>query len=349
MLYEGVIQTVFGGARTVSAGSLAVTGYGSCKATMGVGCAVGTVGAVNVGVGLNESLVGLQKVGYAMSSEGYPIKGTASQEYIRLMNNQGSSITSSMNSAPIFNPIGSAIIALGGTEQDYNDFSFLTGVALGATATYKQYYEIYKPYYEAYATSRMYGNQVNNTNIVIPETYYNIRAKNGYLSYESQQVIERNTGNIINSEYTYTAGRNILMDGEVRARAYLTERGGLSVDKIDEVINSFERGTIQIKEAGVHEYGIRYFDVLEGYNGATAMGQYLNNTFTPLTNRANLALPPSWNKAYYIQQWQIKPGTVILTGKVGPQLDYGSQYVGGAVQTYIYKPWEDNSLMMPDW
>ena len=110
----------------------------------------------------------------------------------------------------------------------------------------------------------MYGNQVNNTNIVIPETYYNIRAKNGYLSYESQQVIERNTGNIINSEYIYIAGRNILMDGEVRARAYITERGGLSVDKIDEVINSFERGTIQIKEAGVHEYGIRYFDVLEG-------------------------------------------------------------------------------------
>ena len=131
---------------------------------MGVGCAVGTVGAVNVGVGLNESLVGLQKIGYAMSSEGYPIKGTAAQEYTRLMNNQGFSSTSSVNSASIFNPIGSAIIALGGTEQDYNDFSFLTGVALGATATYKQYYEIYKPYYEAYATSRMYGNQVNNVN-----------------------------------------------------------------------------------------------------------------------------------------------------------------------------------------
>ena len=125
MLYEGVIQTVFGGARTVSAVNVTVVGYGSCKATMGVGCAVGTVGAVNVGVGLNESLVGLQKVGYAMSSEGYPIKGTASQEYIRLMNNQGSSSRSSMNRVSIFNPIGSAIIALGGTEQDYNDFSFL--------------------------------------------------------------------------------------------------------------------------------------------------------------------------------------------------------------------------------
>ena len=147
----------------------------------------------------------------------------------------------------------------------------------------------------------------------------------------------------------YTAGRNIFRDGEIRARAYLNERGGLTNNQVDDIINSFEIGTIQIRKAGAHEYGIRYFDVLEGYNGATAKGQYLNNTFTPLTNRANLALPSSWNKAYYIQQWQIKPGTIILTGKVGPQLDFGPQYVGGAVQTYIYKPWEDNSLMMPDW
>ena len=188
--------------RTVSAGDLAVTGYGSCKVTMGVGCVVGTLGAVNVGVGLNESLVGLQKVGYAMSSEGYPIKGTAIQEYTRLMNNQGYSSTSSMNSAAIFNPISSAIIALGGTEQDYNDFSFLTGLVLGATS---QHYSIYKPYYEAYAASRMYGNQVNNTNIVIPETYYNIRAEAGYLGLEAQRAVTRTYGNIINPEYISTA------------------------------------------------------------------------------------------------------------------------------------------------
>ena len=39
----------------------------------------------------------------------------------------------------------------------------------------------------------------------------------------------------------------------------------------------------------------------------------------------------------------------MITGKVGPQLQMGPQYTGGAVQTYIYKPWEDNSLIMPDW
>ena len=100
------------------------------------------------------------------------LTGTAVQEYTRLMNNQGYSSTSPMNSAAIFNPIGTAIIALGGTEQDYNDFSSITGLLLGATS---QHYSIYKPYYEAYAVSRMYGNQVNNTNIVISETSKNFR------------------------------------------------------------------------------------------------------------------------------------------------------------------------------
>ena len=91
------------------------------------------------------------------------LTGTAVQEYTRLMNNQGYSSASPVNSAAIFNPIGSAIIALGGTEQDYNDFSFLTGLLLGATS---QHYSIYKPYYEAYAASRMYGNQVNNEPVI---------------------------------------------------------------------------------------------------------------------------------------------------------------------------------------
>ena len=100
------------------------------------------------------------------------LTGTAVQEYTRLMNNQGYSSASSVNSAAIFNPIGSAITALGGTEQDYNDFSSITGLLLGVTS---QHYSIYKPYYEAYAVSRMYGNQVNNTNIVISETSKNFR------------------------------------------------------------------------------------------------------------------------------------------------------------------------------
>ena len=51
----------------------------------------------------------------------------------------------------------------------------------------------------------MYGNQVNNTNTVIPETYYNIRAKSGNLNLGSQQAVTRTYGNIINPEYISTA------------------------------------------------------------------------------------------------------------------------------------------------
>ena len=190
-------------------------------------------------------------------------------------------------------------------------------------------------------TKSLFENSTSYTSktLMTPENYYNVRASNGYLSYGSQQSIERNIGNIINDQNYYNGGYRIPYDGVKRASAYLQEIGMGRADRVEK-LQSFEVGTIQIRQAGAHEYGIRYFDVLEGYNGATAEGQYLNNTFTPLTNRANLALPPSWNKAYYIQQWQIKPGTIILTGKVGPQLDFGPQYVGGAVQTYIYKPWE---------
>ena len=117
----------------------------------------------------------------------------------------------------------------------------------------------------------------------------------------------------------------------------------IEVSKKD-ILEFFERGTINLGEAGNAEYGIRF------YGGATKpMGQYLTDTFNPMTNRSNLALPPKFNAMTGISQWQIKPGTIILTGKVGPQLDFGPQYVGGAVQTYIYKPWENNSLIIPGW
>ncbi len=36
-----------------------------------------------------------------------------------------------------------------------------------------------------------------------------------------------------------------------------------------------------------------------------------------------------------IQQFQVKSGITIITGKVALQIDFGSQYVGGAAQWYI--------------
>ena len=41
--------------------------------------------------------------------------------------------------------------------------------------------------------------------LVVPENYYNIRAKFGYLNLESQQAVTRTYGSIINPEYISTA------------------------------------------------------------------------------------------------------------------------------------------------
>lgn len=75
------------------------------------------------------------------------------------------------------------------------------------------------------------------------------------------------------------------------------------------------------------------------------MGQCLFETFTPLTNRANLALPPVWNKMEGIKQWKIKEGTTMIIGKSAPQLEQGAQYVGSTEQIFVLKPWKFGSLL----
>ena len=96
-------------------------------------------------------------------------------------------------------------------------------------------------------------------------------------------------------------------------------------------IESFERGTIKLDVASSNTYGLRFYD---GIN-ASAKGRYLFETFLPQVNRRNLALPPDWNRMTEIQQWKIKPGTIIIKGKAGPQFEMGDQYIGGIEQWYI--------------
>jgi len=72
------------------------------------------------------------------------------------------------------------------------------------------------------------------------------------------------------------------------------------------------------------------------YGGkAEAEGRYLFETFTPLINRQNLALPYEWNSMTSIQQFQVKEGTTMITGRVAAQNVFGSHYTGGAAQWYI--------------
>lgn len=106
-------------------------------------------------------------------------------------------------------------------------------------------------------------------------------------------------------------------------------------------IQSFEVGTIRVEKAICNQFGTRFFDS----EYARPMGQYLFETFTPQTSRANLALPPVWNKIEGIKQWKIKEGTTMIIGKVAPQLEQGDQYVGGAEQIFVLEPWKYGSLL----
>ena len=88
---------------------------------------------------------------------------------------------------------------------------------------------------------------------------------------------------------------------------------GVPRSKRVEVLQSFDIETIKMKQAGNNEFGLRFYG-----GNAQPMGQFLMDTFSPLTNRSNLALPPKWNAMTGIKQWHIKLGTTMITGKIAP-------------------------------
>ena len=117
--------------------------------------------------------------------------------------------------------------------------------------------------------------------------------------------------------------------GVKQASEYLKGQGvGRKYRK--QILESFDVRTINIKIADDSTYGLRFYG-----GNANAEGRYLFETFTPEINRENLALPYEWNSMTGIRQFQINPGTIIIAGRAAPQLEYGSQYVGGANQWYI--------------
>ena len=91
-------------------------------------------------------------------------------------------------------------------------------------------------------------------------------------------------------------------------------------------MESFDIESIKVIESRKNRYALRFYD----NKNAFEKGRYLFETFTNKTNRNNLTLPFEWNEMIKIKQFQIKEGSIILKGKVAPQLKYESQYVGGA-------------------
>ena len=118
-------------------------------------------------------------------------------------------------------------------------------------------------------------------------------------------------------------------DGVKQASEYLQSQGVPRAYR-KQILESFDVETIKLQTAGENTYGLRFYG-----GNANAEGRYLFETFSPLTNRQNLALPYEWNNMTGIQQFQVRSGTTMITGKAAAQKSFGSQYIGGANQWYI--------------
>ena len=89
-------------------------------------------------------------------------------------------------------------------------------------------------------------------------------------------------------------------DGVRQASKYLKEQG-VPRQYRKQILESFDVRTIKLEKAGENTYGLRFYG-----GNANAEGRYLFETFSPLTNRENLALPYEWNSMTRIQQFQVK-------------------------------------------
>ncbi|MBQ7782045.1 MAG: hypothetical protein IJ405_08500, partial [Lachnospiraceae bacterium] len=118
-------------------------------------------------------------------------------------------------------------------------------------------------------------------------------------------------------------------EGVKQASEYLQSQGIPRAYR-KQILESFNIETIKIEIAGDNTYGLRFYG-----GNASAQGRYLFETFSPLTNRQNLALLYEWNSMTGIQQFQVRDGVIMITGTAAAQNDFGSHYVGGAKQWYI--------------
>ncbi|WP_207667473.1 hypothetical protein [Clostridium sp. 1xD42-85] len=175
---------------------------------------------------------------------------------------------------------------------------------------------------EKFTFGKDYALSTGGATFIIKDKDFAVDAKSQTFNMqhgEGEKVKTRGTGNL-NDPYV----------GVKQASEYLKSLG-VPRQFRKTTLESFEIGTIRLDVAGSNTYGLRFYDNLNAY----AKGRFLFETFSPQVNRSNLALPPDWNKMTSIQQWQVKPGTIIIKGKAGPQLQMGNQYIGGVEQWYI--------------
>jgi hypothetical protein len=122
-------------------------------------------------------------------------------------------------------------------------------------------------------------------------------------------------------------------EGVKNASEYLQEQGVPRAYR-KQILESFDIDSINIMKASDNTYGLRFYDNVNAYE----KGRYLFPSFGNSINRNGLALPYEWNNMTNVKQWKIEVDTIIIKGKVAPQLEFGSQYKGGAEQ------WDINDL-----
>ena len=147
------------------------------------------------------------------------------------------------------------------------------------------------------------------------------------IDYDALMNVQK--GKSISAEYKGLADMPNPYDGVKQASEYLKTQGVPRAYR-KQIIESFDIETIGLQIADEKTYGLRFYG-----GNANAEGRYLFETFTPLTNRENLALPYEWNEMTGIQQFQVKNGVTMITGNAAAQSAFGSQYTGGARQWYI--------------
>lgn len=119
----------------------------------------------------------------------------------------------------------------------------------------------------------------------------------------------------------------------VKQASEFLKRMGVSRNDRVQILQSFEEGTISVRQAGSSEFGLRYHS-----DPSRAGGGYLFETFP--ASRESLAIKPEWNDMTGFRQYQVRPGATIIEGRASPQ---GPYLTGGQVQKYIYD-WINNLL-----
>lgn len=118
-------------------------------------------------------------------------------------------------------------------------------------------------------------------------------------------------------------------EGLKLASEFLIERGVPRTAR-KEVLESFVLGIIKFELAGSTTSGIRFWG-----GGAKVDGIFWLTSFSPLTNRANMALPIHWNTMSNIVSRRVAAGTTIIRGIAAEQMKYGDIFVGGAEQLLV--------------